>query len=720
MTCFLLLAILSFQDQPHIKENLQVEYRQIQIRAQDKDGMPLENLKAADFRIKVNGTVLVPESFQEIDLRHDPADVTLSDTVAVSQQTKEAVVEEEIAEPTVSRHVSVLVDSNIASFAGFQHLKQATGTMLDSLRPSDRVNVYDLQSSPRLVTDFVSPGEARERLDGLIYQPTLWNYLRDAQQVIGNTVAQHMTEKLGPQRTQALEARAGRAVGRNRGRVDPGKDASLAYKLSGLSFINESVKRKRRVKDMHANRVSSAIMALGNGLKHHTGDRSVYVFTSGGFSDSANIMSLKQITQRLNWENITVHTFHLRDRDNASLNLTDKRNYTVTDLRDFEQRLKDNEYIQQGNGNNNLYEDERELKTQPRNYALETGGTFVSAFNPLQIESQVARLSQSSSHYYLLSYVPQKRVDTVSVALAEPKDGASVFVGRRRGNADRYNQLSKKERRMDFANTLIYGYERNETSVRWELQTYAKDGSYRFPVLGKLDGAFPEGGYEVGIVALDKSSQVIDERKAEITRGNDAGALEFYDLLVTNERPATIRAMIREKVSGKTSVISFDPLDLPANQPNLSSIALIPPGQRSVYAIHAIQEDKIKKDGQKVARSSMDPLALQAGQVVSVGMGPFKPGQPIGLFFKAHYLNGSPNNYTFESFLRLGTEKVALPFNIVKVLKAGSDLNIMGTLHTKGLSPGTYEMGVRLVHKGTGDTSEYRTREFTIGNEAMY
>jgi len=67
MTTCLLFALLHFQDQPYVRENISVTLRQFKIGARDDQGMPVKELQASDFRILLNGKEIVPVAFEEVD-----------------------------------------------------------------------------------------------------------------------------------------------------------------------------------------------------------------------------------------------------------------------------------------------------------------------------------------------------------------------------------------------------------------------------------------------------------------------------------------------------------------------------------------------------------------------------------------------------------------------------------------------------------------------------
>lgn len=702
MTLILLLSLM-WQDQtPEIKENIQVSYQQVQVRVQKRDATPVKGLTLKDFVFTRNGETMIPESFVEMDLYPNETEGEAAPASAGTTGMTDIpdVFEEETpGEAQTSHAVAIMLDPGISTTKGFQTMQQAAKDLVDQFPDGTQVSLYQMHYALRTLQPLTSDREMiKTKIDDAVYYSDLWNKMHGLQKsinmVTSDLVTTRLTGDFGSQRSSSL--------------ADNNENANVIAAISDLSQLGELLKFKGKVKDLYTNKVANGLAVMGSSLSSYNGDRSIFLLTGGGYVDEENLGLMKSVTSKLNWENIPVHSLHFRDRETKELNLVRMGRLTEEDLRSMQQNLIQGGHIEDPSSVNTLNEDESYLKSSPRTVALQTGGTFVSAFNALQVEQQLSRIRQGSGHYYLVSYKTSAKLDNIDIELRHKEKGVNLHYGKTRGTYVPKIGNSKREKNLDFATTLLYGFEHRETDIRWEFEHFKhEDGTYAFPILGKLSGNWPKGGYEVGMVAINDSGEVMDERKSMIKNPGKGNNMEFYDLLLTKERPMSLRAMIREVETGKSTLQEF-PLASVGEGPTLSSLVMVPNTKHEVFAIHSIQKERIKLKRKKVAREKLDPLFRGPRKMIPPTAGPFTQGQPVGLYFHAQDLDGAITQYDLESFLEVDERKMNAPLQIGKVEAIGkTQASLMAFLDTSRMPAGRYKLAIRLKDKRSGATTTY-------------
>lgn len=690
----LLVWVLLFQEPSDIREQVNVNYRQIQVRVQDREGVPIRKLGADAFVVQVNGKVIVPQSFLEIgaDAVADVATAAPAAAGAPGEAAPATAVAPEAGETSSPRSVAIVLDPGMSTAKGFQVMRQAALDLIDGLPADTRIAAYQIRASLRTLSPLTLDRAAlRRQIEGSSYFADLWSKLEPFQknivQEIDDLYTPRFSEKTGGSRT-----------------------------LSTYGSLTGLLQLKGQVKDGYANKLASSLDTIGRGLVNLPGERSIYLLTAGGYSDDENRGPLHFVCAQLNWQNIPVHALHFRDQDTQDLSMVRMGRLTEMDLRAMQGSLQKSGHAPKVRGANSLDENEDALKVAPRTWAQETGGTYATAFNPLQVAEKLKRLEQGAGHYYLISYPTASSLDEVEIRLATPQDGWDLRYGRMRGKIPSVLGASGAEKAADFASTLMYGFPHHDTGVEWAFQHFRlTDGTFVFPVLGHLEGRFPEGGYELGLVALDEQGAVIDERKTEIRKPGSESVLEFYDLLATRARPSVVRALIREKKTGKSSLEEWFLEDLELDAIGLSSVVLVPSGPHEVFAIHALNRDEVKLDKTKIARERLDPLIKAGGKRISMTGRPFAQGQPMGLYFHAQRLDGGLNQYDLEIHLQQNEQTLPAQVKMVKVDPLAPDgAEMMAVLDTTKLQPGSYVLAMRLRDKRTGTYTAYRERPFTL------
>lgn len=693
--CILLLCMLAFQEPSEIREQVDVAYRQIQVRVQDRDGKPIRQLGPADFVLLVNDKTTVPRSFLEIGTGAESVEpaAASSESAAVGDAADADVVSspDGPAEVAQQRSVAILIDPGMSSLKGFQVMQKSALELIDGLPAGTRVAVYQMHLSLRTLSLLTHDRELlRRQIEGATYYADLWSKLESFQKSINREVAEFITLPLH------------------------GNNSNMG--MNNLSSLGGLLQLKAQVKDSHANKLASSLDTIGRVLVPLQGERSIFMLTAGGYSDDHNLAALQYVCAQLNWENIPIHALHFRDMDSESLNLMHMGHMTEVDLRNVQETMMRNGFIESARSINTLDENEENLKTAPRIWAQETGGSYATSFNPLQVAEKLQRLEQGANHYYLISYPTTSALDKVEVQLAAAREGWDLRFGRMRGKVSTVLGATRSEKATDFASTLMYGFPHRDTEVEWAFQRFRlTDGTFVFPVLGQLSGSFPDGGYELGLVALDEHGAVLDERKSEIRKPGPEQVLEFYDLLATRARPVLVRALIREKKSGKTSLEEWALDERELNATGLSSLVLVPSAPHEIFAIHALNRDQVKLDKKKVARERLDPLIKAGGKRIPMTFGPFAHGQPLGLYFHAQRLDGGLDQYDLEAELRQDDKVQRAPLKLAKVESLAPDgAELMAVLDTTSLQGGAYVLAMRLRDKRTGTLSAYSERPFTL------
>lgn len=701
MLLALCATLMLFQDPPEIKENLEVSLRQIQVRVQDRMSIPMKGLTLEDFRFKRNGKQMVPESFIEID--YYPNETIDSDDPTPVIQEEEEPLEGFEGEDDYSydmfgedpRAIAILLDPGITTVKGFANMKEAAKKLVAGLPEGTQVTVYQLHFNLRnLVPLSRNRRLINERIDDAVYFSDLWNKISPLQTTINSHVADLEIGASGQGNTQEDNPESVPGTGRP---------------IAKMNALAELLKFKRQVKDMHVSKVANSLDAIGQTLTNFSGERAIYFFTGGGYMDDQNIGVLKGTTARLNWENIPINAIHFRDRETRDLNQLRMARMTEETLRKYNLWLMQGGFMEGSSATNSLNEDENQLKSAPEIYAGETGGTFVSAFNPLQIDKKLKALRLSAGHYYLVSYKTDTSLDTVKVELTREIKGARIYYGDDRGNyIKRLNDQTRREKNLDFASSLLYGFEHRDTEADWEFEWFQKeDGTHVFPVLGRLYEDFADGGYEVGMIALDQTGQIMDERKFQVrTPGKEKGLL-FYDLLVTQEKPMSVRAIIQERTSGKSTLAEFYP-EGQQDATALSSLIMIPKEKSELHAIHVLNREKVKLGKKKIPREKLDPLFKGRSKQIPFTTGAFPMGEPIGIYFHAQFLDGSITNYDLESFIQMDKHRKPAPIQLGKVeVISDTQVSMQAYMDTSKLDAGQYTIGLRLRDKRTGKNTRY-------------
>lgn len=707
MILALYTALLLFQDPPEIKENIEVSLRQVQVRVQDRMSIPIKGLTLEDFSFTHNGKVMVPESFIEVD--YYPGETMDSEDPVVDSFEEdeedldgfEPIDDEYDMLGEDKRAVAILMDPGISTVKGFARMKDAVKKYIAGLPEGTQVTVYQLHFNLRnLVPLSKNRRLINEKVDEAVFFSDLWNKLNAIQTTINSHVGDLEISASGQSNAQGGVPE------------QSGGSASIAK----MSSLGELLKFKRQIKDMHVSKVANALDAMGQTLTNFSGERSITFFTGGGYVDEQNIGVLKGTTSRLNWENIPINAIQFRDRETRDLNSLRMARFTEETLRKYNTWLLQGGFVEDASATNSLNEEEGQLKSAPRTYAQETGGSFVSAFNPLQIDQKIKALRLGSGHYYLISYKTNRNLDTIEVKMNKEVKGARVYWGDDRGNyIKRLNNKTRREKNLDFASSLLYGFEHRETEIDWEFEWFQReDGTHVFPVLGKIYGELAKGGYDVGMIALDEAGQIIDERKFDVKIPGKGDGLQFYDLLVTQEKPMSIRAIIQERKTGNSTLAEYYP-EGKQDETALSSLVMIPSQKSELHAIHILNREKIKLGRKKVPREKLDPLAKGRNKQIPFTTGAFPMGEPIGIYFHGQFLEGSITDYDLESFIQMENHRKPAPIQLGKVeVINGSQVSMQAFLDTSKLDAGQYTIGLRLRDKRTGENTRYSEQIFEL------
>ncbi len=693
------LWLLCFQDPSDIREQLNVTYRQVQVRVQDRQGRPIQKLGANDFVLEVNGKEVAPQSFMEIGVGDAgsaaavEATPVTGDTGVTSKPdptTPAPVDSGSVQALSPQRSVAILLDPGMASVKGFQTLQQSALDLIDHLPANTRIAVYQMRYGLTTLSALSSDREMlRRSVTDAVYFAGLLNRLETSQMAIIREVEDMLTPRFSEKGGST--------------RVD-----------AALNNLKGLLSDKGHHKDGYANKLAFGLELIGRMLVPQSGERCIYLLTAGGYSDSENRGPLRAVASRLNWNNIPIHTMHLRDRNAQALSQVSGSHLSELDLQAVQNSLSGKLSTQRNV--NTLAESEEVLQTSSRTWAQETGGSFVNVNNPMELSEKLARLQQASDHYYLISYAASDKLDKVEIRLAAGRDAWDLRFGALRGVLSSAGSATSSEKATDFAATLMYGFPHRDTEIEWSFQHFRRiDGTFVFPVLGHLDGPFPSGGYELGMVALDQQGRILDERKSEIRKPGAGSVLEFYDLLATRVAPAAVRVMIREKQTGKSSLEEWSLEDQGLDGTGLSSLVLVPSDQRDLFAIHVLNHDDVTLDAKKIAREQLDPLIKTEGKRVGMTYGPFPIGKPLGLYFQAQRLEGGLNQYELESVLIRGEQRKPAPLKLIKVDGLGPDgAELMAVLDTTQLNKGDYSLVMRLRDKRTGVATIDRERQISL------
>ncbi len=676
---FCTVLLFSYISLAQVHEELTVTYKDIRVHVIDRDGNPVKGLTGDQFILKERRQERERAYFEEVDLTQQ---------VSESRITQEGNAEPTLIEDpvTVDRFIVLFLDSSHMTLANFKKSKNALLDFIESrMRESDFVKVVQTDRSFQHLTGFTKDkSHLRAKIEEATYQGGLRRDLLTAQRRINDLIEDWDT--MAPDMRPAVE-----------------------------TGINELIKEKARIKANYFRTYHLNMMSIANMLEHIKGAKSIFLFTGGGYLEFDSAVGHTQddsdrLGRVLNNANATIYTLlfgspNTLGGDGSNLNLSNQPPGFGRSLK-YASTFPPQEQ-QVIIRSNTVVEDRAQLESAPMAASENTGGLYLKTYDDDKASDRLKKLDQVAAHYYRLGFVlenPQKRLN-VKVQLKENQNGWTLRYGSIFEPDTPYLKLKKNDRDIAFKAMLIYGQIwRNDLDAEWDCHIFSrKGGGFRVSVMGAIPvEKQPSKGYELGFVALDKNQQLLDMTTMTLTNAplND-GILDFYDVLLPETRPHSVRASIRNMDTGTLAFHQFalDQKAATSKEPSLSSILVATSKRQSLGLNHLriAKDAEMAYDERQKARRNEDPF-MMGENLFCPDVAPYRLGGGI-MWFMFHIENPLDVKKQIQFLVKSKDGAFQAPGRIgSEFQEAGHSSHIQGILNTSNLPEGKYMLWVRVVY----------------------
>ena len=682
---FLLLPGLAFAQ---INEKITVIHKDIRVHVLDRNDEPVKGLTLNDFVLEENGKAQTVDYFEEVD--NEPQ-FYMPDELYVAPEPNEADAQPEPGKQY--RYKILFVESSQMTPGNFTDVKAAIYRFIDQQALEDElIKIVHMDYKFNHVTGFTrNKNILKEAMGKMEFQGRLRRDLMRVQSRINDAIVDW---DLAPDRERG------------------------GYELGVNAFVRE----KARLKSDYYKSFYYNMFSLGNMLEYIRGPKTIYLLTSGSYLEvdseyGGTVDFSEKLGRILNRADATIYTLLFKPTSPiggafSNLNLRNQPpNFAGMLVRygEFPPDQFTTKVI-----SNTIVEDNRQLETGPSDAAAQTGGLFVKSFGTSEIDKGIHKLEKVANHYYRLGYAlknPDKKV-AVSIKLKDKESGWQLLYGKEFEPSSNYLKLPKDERDIAFKSMLLYSQSyRNDLDADWTDHVFARsEGGFRIPIIGRFSVKEPpKEGFEFGMVALDEHRDFLDMTSAILTAVPASGQIQFYDLLVTDQKPRYVRSSIRNLDNGD---LSFHELEIRPEQvaaakgPRLSEVLINSPDVSQALAINHIRflnsNDSPKKqdEGQDVSKAETrhveDPFKIE-DQYFKPTVEPYRfKGGP--LWFMFHLENPGGAGFQVQFLVKSGQEVREVPGRIVKTWREpGGTVHYQGELNASMLAAGDYSLWIRAV-----------------------
>jgi len=675
---------------PTVREEARVVVVEVPVNVVDRDGKPVENLKAEDFEVFDDGKQQPITGFEVLDQR---------------KPLSPAAPGEPPINPAASRHFLIVFDLSFASAQGVVRARHsARDFVVSRMKELDTVAVatYSVETGFRLVVGFTGD---RTQLAAAIDTLGLPNLVQRSADPLALLVTQPN------QVNESLFATSG-------GDPGSGLDAAMGEAIENMQTMFEKSHRA-----MYRDRVSRMLESFGKlavSLDSVPGRKHILYLSegfdsrelSGSAGTSAGSRDAEWAIRGQTWKIDNDSRFGNTDLKNqmtralALFNRSDCIIHSV-DIGGLRTGVTMTAGDAPVNGQDSLFY-----------MSEETGGQFLKNANDMG--SSLDKLLDRTGLIYLLAFQPVRVPENGKFhALKVRVRNKSWQVSARSGYYEPKSQktLTPIEKTLAQSAAVTAALPRTDIPA-WVLAAPlpVSDGVSRVPVIVEVPGdrllATHEGSkmnVDIFVYAIDKEGQTrdylvqplgIDLSRTEAMLAR--GGIKYYGVLTLKPGDYTLRTLVRNDETGRFGV-TITPVKVSA----AAEAVTLPP----LFVEEGRQWIMVKGKSRSDADTSAEyPFAIGGESFIPTALAGVKNGGTTHVCLIAYNFPGEVSGLQFTGRV-LGVDGQAHGKAELKLLKA-SDRERQGArkllleFHPTGLDPGRYALVLNLKDPGTGKAAE--------------
>ncbi|MDJ0838394.1 MAG: hypothetical protein QNK37_17890 [Acidobacteriota bacterium] len=681
------LPLAGFVVHAQVTDRPSVPLRELRVHVVDARGKPVVGLEPNAFRVSTGERqpVNLPISrFQEVDFsgRRDvnppPPDKAFNNSHK-------------------QRSIVLTLDSSYMNKPTFREFQRAARYYIEHLLgPGDKVKLVHIDNGMIELTAFTDDKQILlSALEKAPYRGSMFRDLKQLERRIIEAVVRHMK----------------------------GDEGFFANQVNFL------VQNKEILKKDYLYAFYSHMLLLEQDLRNRDGGLAVLLLTGGGFveynSRGSNTDSyMVRLGEVLNNSDITAYAL-MTNRGllpfNAMINNSDFELYNGPDIDDLT-LANTGTYPPGGettNTSNTVFENSRQLETAPRELTERTGG-MLTVTRAGELDRALADLSTRIEHYYRLAWtLPKSRMKNLKIELRPDLQnrGYRLFYGREFGAGTPYLKLSARDRRVEFESLLCCSRTFvNQLDADFGYDVFlGEDRTYRISVYARMPGEKMSGAaLEVGFALISKDNRIIDITQSELVLQKKKLDRVLYDVLITEQVPAVVRFYVRDLNSGALSLGEL-PLDaariVNPGEP-LSQVLLSTTEYAQLLVLPRLHNESPKAQLRRIE----DPLFIGDRHFLPHVERRFLTPELITFYF--HLYSKNPEKYVVALSVRDGGGRhINLGSTLNRVYEySGRTYRYMGSLDTRSLPPGAYDLLIEITDNESGDRYR-RTSRFQVTKE---
>jgi len=703
---FLLVLCHAAQAQ-EVTEEMRVILRETRVHVLDGDGNPLRGLARDDFVLTENGTPQTLTYFREVDYT--------SLTMAPGE------IIQKVDRP---RRVTVMVlDTSNMMKADFDALIASTADFIrEDLSPEDMVKLVQLDGEAVALTRFTTDREALlAGLETAVYRGDFRQELRSVENEIVGFLPEFIRYQSDVQRWRTI---ADRATGEERQNALREADRIAVSRDNIARQIDHEVTRKELAKARHYRGFFLQMQYIARMLAPVDGTRSILLMSGGLYLEQApDLVDTQSMSARLarllNSHKITVYSIHQANRlslAESQLQMTESsvRLDRFKQINSLATEFSDTPTGKIRRTDNSVVENNRQYETGVRAAAEDSGGLFQRGLRG-NLAEMLTEVRTASSHFYLLGY----QVDgqhgeapaMLEIELSDDTREAELIYGRRFARDIPYRDLAADEQEIVFKADLLHAIRRrDDLEAALDGYVFANEGERCVTVVtARLTREEGAERYDLGFAALDAEREPLDFAFTSLPDLPDQTRLDFYDVLLTERRPAYIRFAVRNPANNAYSILEapLEGAQPTAGQARISDL-IIAGDARKTLPLHQLRVREMEKkdietvaDGQTL-RVQRDPLALAQRSYRPNGMPSFAAPEKLDVFFRIEAFAEADPKLVLQ-FLTKSEAGISGPaMELVHQERIDDEtLFYHCRLDVSALEPGKHEVWLRVTDRNT-------------------
>jgi len=719
------LAISSFlsasQEETQINEELKVIVREVRVHVLDKKGNHVEGLTKKDFVVKENGEEMEIQFFEEVDLRMDDLSLTQTEAKLPMEASNKENDLEELTTP-VTRTILVLLDSSHMTQEQFDSVLESASEFIQyDMRNTDLVKIVHLDKVLTQVTPFTNNrARLNSGLADLVYHGDLRSKLSNMDRQIGQAIGDYMEDLnnssvngefpiyLEDIINMTRSNRGGAQLLENR--LSDSLIEPLIQAQSGRHIINDLAGQKEQIKLGHFHLLQNNLKVLGNMLKYMPGHKSIFYFSGGSFLEKGGRMQdsiplMNEVARVLNSADTTIYSFHANQKLEAASSGSASSPYILS-LGLMESTSKIISFTD-GNDpvlrtNNTVVENSIHSSTGPVAAARETGGAYLESNKTDEIRSSFDQINAASSRFYRIAFLSGISLKRTKVEIKLDNADYKLRYGRHFMPGKTYDQLTPEELAISTETSLLYGRMANNEIKASVGYSVIKDDKnrLRMPVYLRIPNPpKSDKGFQIGFASIDDNFGWLDRTISLLPSLSGKSDLVFYDLLIPDTLPHTLRFLLRNLDNGKQSLYSISEIGQDASE---ALVLLGDPEPKNLVAMNHVRKDPVAIKGRTpldTMRKDYDPFWFKDYLFVPSTVPTYEANSMIDIFFTAKGTGFSTEHARY--FLEDGSTREALMGRILrKNFRIDGYVCLVARVELPVVTPGTYSLTVEIQEPG--------------------